>query len=109
MDHQVHALGEAGLTQDAIQALSVLLDLKLTDKQRLVLQRFKENGLDKNMTCLVWELSDELELSEPTVRRTVQLLRSLGLVSCGDKKSKGRNLKLTPLGQKVLGGDNTVT
>ena len=103
MDHHIHAqVSRSILTQDAIQALSVLLDLKLTNKQQLVFDRLQEDCLQGNMTCVVWSLSEELDLSEPTVRRTLQLLRSLGLVSCGSKSSRGSELRLTPLGQKVL-------
>jgi Mn-dependent DtxR family transcriptional regulator len=62
------------------------------------------------MTHLVSSLSQELEVSEPTVRRTVQLLRELGLVTCGNQFSKGRVVRVTRLGSAVLepngfGGD----
>jgi Fe2+ or Zn2+ uptake regulation protein len=97
---------EVVLAQDAIQAVRVLLDLKLTGNQRLVLSKLEQQ--QGNMTHTVMVISKELELSEPTVRRTLQLCRSLGLISCGDKDSKGISVRLTPLGQKVLetnGGD----
>lgn len=108
-DHLYDPLDEVVLTQDAIQAVRVLLDLKLTDNQQLVLSRLKDCP-EVTMTSLVISLSGELDLSEPTVRRAVQLCRSLGLISCGDRKSKGAHVKLTHLGQRVLeanGGDAT--
>ena len=107
MQDHLHALEEVTLAQDAIQAVRVLLDLKLTGNQQLVLSRLRDSP-EGNMTSLVSTYSRELELSEPTVRRAVQLCRSLGLISCGDKKSKGTKVKLTHLGQRVLeanGGD----
>ncbi|MCD4739793.1 hypothetical protein K8R43_01225 [archaeon] len=100
---------EVVLTRDAIKAVRVLLDLKLTGNQQLVLSRLKDYP-ETTMTSLVLSLSGELELSEPTVRRTVQLCRLLGLIACGDKKSKGIHVKLTPLGQKILGnGGDTLS
>lgn len=112
-DRHLHeSVGEqAPLTHDAIKALRVLLGLKLTGNQLLVLSRLKDlNGLEHTMTSLVLTFSRELKLSEPTVRRTMQLCRRLGLISCGDKNAKGKTVKLTPLGRKVLeeieaGGD----
>ena len=106
-DHLYEPLDRVDLTRDAINAVRVLLDLKLTSNQQLVLSRLKDSQ-ETTMTSLVSSLSLELELSEPTVRRTVQLCRSLGLIACGDRKTKGKQVKLTPLGQEILeanGGD----
>lgn len=58
---------------------------------------------DQNMRSLTLSLSKELNISEPTVRRTLQYLRDNGLLECGDHKNKGVKIRLTKLGSMVLG------
>lgn len=58
-----------------------------------------------NMTLFCEKLANST-ISEPTLRRTIQKLRELGIVSCGDRNCKGRPLKLTEFGQIVLGVSN---
>lgn len=58
-----------------------------------------------NMTLFCEKLANN-DISEPTLRRTIQRLRELGIVSCGDRNCKGKPLKLTQFGQLVLGATN---
>lgn len=73
---------------------------RLSKKQRSVLARLSElNGNKETMTSFVRKIP---EVSEPTARRTFQLLRSLGFVECGSESSKGIPLKITEEGALLL-------
>jgi DNA-binding IclR family transcriptional regulator len=54
------------------------------------------------MTSMVREISRRYGFSEPTVRRTFQQLRSLGLIRCGFEEKKGLPLRITEIGQLLF-------
>ena len=57
------------------------------------------------MTVFCEALADDT-ISESTIRRAIQKFRRLGIVSCGDRDSKGRPLELTEIGRLALGENN---
>jgi Fic family protein len=56
----------------------------------------------ENMTNLARAASSR-GASEPTARRTLQALRKLRIISCGRVGDKGRKVRLTRMGKKILG------
>ena len=54
------------------------------------------------MTSLSDILSEELNISKTTVRNTLQILRDVGLINCGDAKNKGQPVGLTNIGEIII-------
>jgi|GEM_PF-4805917 len=54
------------------------------------------------MTSIVRDISRRYGFSEPTVRRTFQQLRSLGLIECGFEERKGSPLRISKMGQLLF-------
>ena len=80
---------------------SVLFEF-LTPRQLVILEVLPELLPADNMTVFSETLASST-ISEATIRRTIQKLRGFGIVRCGDKNSKGRQLELTEFGRIVLG------
>jgi len=85
---------------ECIVPLETLLNQRLTKKQKRVVRLLPHHLDGKNMTHLAEKLSAETDISEPTVRRTLQLLRNLGIIRCG----KGHSVNLTKLGKVLIAG-----
>lgn len=54
------------------------------------------------MTSLSDILSEELDISKTTVRNTLQILRDVGLINCGDAENKGQLVSLTNIGEIII-------
>lgn len=78
-----------------------MLNKILTPRQKKITELVKQSN-GKNMTEIIENVRNETSASEPTVRRTLQMLRQLGVLECGDCKNKGEEVKLTKTGQLIL-------
>ena len=90
------------LLDSAVVSFTKVLFESLSPRQIVVLRALPGLLPADNMTLFCEKLANST-ISEPTLRRTIQKLRELGIVSCGDRNSKGRPLELTELGRIILG------
>lgn len=84
-----------------LNALFALAELEVS-KEGEVGERTLLGVPATTMTSFVRSLAEQ-GLSEASVRRTIQELRGLGIISCGSSASKGLPLELTVIGRKLLG------
>ncbi|MBI1973317.1 hypothetical protein HYS54_00745 [Candidatus Micrarchaeota archaeon] len=85
---------KAGLVS---HSLVKLLDHYLTVKQKLVVSALHcFDGKGRTFTSLVSLTSERCGVSEPTTRRTLQLMRRTGII-----EKRGRYVKLSGIGEEV--------
>ncbi|MFP4115577.1 MAG: hypothetical protein ACLFTQ_00010 [Candidatus Aenigmatarchaeota archaeon] len=85
---------------DGLLSISkTLLQNRLTPRKRSVIQNL-ESG--KTLSQLSRDISEAREVSEATAKRTLRMLRDLGLVDCGSDGDEGKPLQVTDAGRLVL-------
>lgn len=87
-------------TDSELIPLARALLLSSESKKTLYSAIAQASFLGLNSTSLALFVSKKLSISEPTARRAVAKLRSLGLI----QSKKGFPVFLTPLGEKIFGG-----
>ncbi len=86
---------------ESLKTLVKLVDKRLTKNQKRVLKKI-ETAQKTTMTSLSNILPEELNISKTTVRNTLQILRDVGLINCGDAKNKGQLVSLTNIGEIII-------
>ena len=87
---------------DLLDVTEKLADKRLTKKQKLVLKIISQIKSKRTMSFLVVKISDELNVGRTTVRVILQVLRDIGLISCGSSIDKGSPVQLTRVGKIVV-------
>ena len=83
--------------------LILFFEKSFSNKQKKVVFTLSNFSFkNQTMTSLVREISDKTRISEPTVRRTFQKLRNLGIIKCGDENNKGIEVEFTNFGFLLL-------
>ncbi len=89
---------------NAQELLGIVVSLarkRLTQKQKLILERVASLDREITMSSLTAQLAKELQIGKSTVRVVLQALRDTGLITCGDSVNKGVSIGLTPVGWRV--------
>ncbi|MFP3951630.1 MAG: hypothetical protein ACLFVP_05790 [Candidatus Bathyarchaeia archaeon] len=82
------------------RALETATSIKLTEKQRMILQWLKEKYSDPDIyTKLIEKISTELKIAKSTVRWNLRGLREADLIEAGSKDNKGIPVSLTSTGR----------
>lgn len=82
------------------RTLETATSIKLTDKQRLILQWLKEKYSGPDIyTKLIERISMDLEIAKSTVRWNLRGLREADLIKAGSKDNKGIPVSLTSTGR----------
>lgn len=85
------------------KSISALASLRLTEKQRRILQWLAENNEEETVyTRMVNTISREFEMPESTARWNLKILREAALLEAGDRANKGIPVKLTEAGRIAL-------
>jgi hypothetical protein len=88
--------------QDLINVITKLVDKRLTKKQKLILKKISNIENKTTMSFLTVTLSKELKIGKTTARNTLQTLRDVGLIYCGNSENKGTPVKITRIGKIVI-------
>ncbi|GEM_PF-1015604 len=84
------------------QALVKFAMSELTDLQKTLLKKVRENEGKKTLTALTRELSKRYGIPESTVKWNLRKLRDMGLIIAGNAESKGTPVSLTEIGRLVV-------
>ena len=76
---------------------------RLTDKQRIMIKIVAELEGNALYTKLIERISAELSIPKSTVRWNLKGLRDAGFIAAGDRNNKGIPVRLTEMGQILLG------
>jgi DNA-binding transcriptional ArsR family regulator len=87
------------------RTLILLFEKTITPSQRHVIAELAKYKLEEHtFSSLAKAVSEKSGASEPTVKRTLRLLRDLKIIECGDKQSQGKKVRVTDAGFFVLRG-----
>lgn len=87
---------------DRLSFLSkTLFEKNITEKQKKVIQNLVIN---KTFSQNIKLIRKNTNISEPSIRRTIQLLRKLEMIECGSRENIGMPIRFTVIGKIVLGG-----
>lgn len=85
-----------------LEILTTIVDKRLTKNQKLVISKIKTLEEKQTMTSLSSTLSQELNISKTTARNCLQILRDIGLITCGSATNKGKHVHITPIGLLIF-------
>lgn len=91
---------EEHLVDNLLSISKNLLQNHLTPNKKSVIKSLEQG---KTLSSLARDISKEQEVSEPTARRTLQMLRDLELIDCGSEGKEGKPIEITETGRLILG------